>query len=430
MYFTRNNFVKKKFLTVKKGYNNLKIFKAEWFNGRWDNVVELPFSSDDYSVGHPSLSKDGSRLYFISDMPGGVGQTDIYAVNVYKDNVYGIVENLGPTINTEGREMFPFISDDEVLYFSSDGHVGLGELDVYATRKEINGYTNPVNLQFPVNSRSDDFAFSINPVTKKGYVSSNRKGSSGLDDIYEVEQIESVCIQTVAGILREIQFKKYLPEAKIIVKDEFGTILKSIISDENGLFSFELPCNQKFIITTSKEYYKENTAYFETSEKTTLDLDLALEIENDFEYDSRNELIIKINTIYFDSNKWNIRSEAAIELDKIVSIMTKYPKIIVASASHTDAKGNRAYNKILSQRRAKSAVDYIIYKGISPERIYGKGFGEDELTNKCVDNDAHSNRVKCSKLQHQENRRTSFLVLNIDEIETNNKPKKTFSRWE
>ncbi|WP_238299968.1 OmpA family protein [Polaribacter irgensii] len=430
MYFTRNNFVKKKFLTVKKGYNNLKIFKAEWFNGRWDNVVELPFSSDDYSVGHPSLSKDGSRLYFISDMPGGVGQTDIYAVNVYKDNVYGIVENLGPTINTEGREMFPFISDDEVLYFSSDGHIGLGDLDVYATRKEIDGYTNPINLKFPVNSRSDDFAFSMNPVTKKGYVSSNRKGSSGLDDIYEVEQIESVCIQTVAGILREIQFKKYLPEAKIIVKDELGTILKSIISDENGLFSFELPCNQKFIITTSKEYYKENTAYFETSEKTTLDLDLALEIENDFEYDSRNELIIKINTIYFDSNKWNIRSEAAIELDKIVSIMTKYPKIIVASASHTDAKGNRAYNKILSQRRAKSAVDYIIYKGISPERIYGKGFGEDELTNKCVDNDAHSNRVKCSKLQHQENRRTSFLVLNIDEIEANNKPKKTFSRWE
>jgi outer membrane protein OmpA-like peptidoglycan-associated protein len=315
------------------------------------------------------------------------------------------------------------------LYFSSDGLIGLGDLDIYATRRKIDGYTNPVNLKFPVNSVSDDFSFSIDAITKKGYLSSNRKGSSGLDDIYEVEQIESICIQTVVGMVREVQFKKYLQEAKIIVKDAFGTIIKSTVSDEKGLFTFKLPCNQSFTITTTKEYYKIDTAFFETSEKIVLDLDLDLEIEDAFEYDSENKLLIKINTIYFNSDKWNIRQDAAIELDKIVSIMRKYPKIIVSSASHTDAKGNRTYNKILSQRRAKSAVDYIIYKGISSERIYGKGFGEEELANKCVDNDTHSNRVKCNKSEHQENRRTSFRVLNIDDIKTRNKSKNAVSAW-
>lgn len=416
MYFTRNNFVKGNFMTAKKGYNNLKILKAEWFEGQWDNIVELPFSSDDYSVGHPSLSKDGKRLYFISDMPGGVGETDLYVVNVYKDDVYGIVENLGPTINTEGREMFPFISDDNVLYFSSDGHIGLGDLDVFSTKKENDDYTWPVNLKFPINSKSDDFAFSIDPAIKKGYLSSNRKGSSGKDDIYEVEKIESLCIQTIAGVAREAQFKKHLAEIKIIVKDPFGTIIKNTVSDENGLFSFKLPCNQEYIITASKEYYKSNTMLFETTERTVLDLALALEIEDDFEYGPSNELIIKINSIYFNSDKWNIRPDAAIELDQIVKIMTKYPKMIVSSASHTDAKGSSLYNKTLSQRRAKSAVDYIIYKGISSNRIYGNGYGEDQLKNQCVDNDSHSNTVKCKESLHQENRRTSFLVLNIDDI--------------
>ena len=426
MYFTRNNFVKGKFMANKKGYNNLKILKAEWIKGQWENIVELPFSSDDYSVGHPSLSKDGKRLYFISDMPGGVGETDIYVVNVYEDGVYGVIKNLGATINTEGREMFPFISDDDVLYFSSDGHLGMGDLDIFSTKKDGDDYTGPVNLKFPVNSRSDDFAFSIDPAAKKGYLSSNRKGSSGKDDIYEVEQIEAFCIQTIAGVVRGAQLKKYLPNAEIVVKDGLGATIKNTLSDERGVFSFKLPCNQKFVITVSKEYYKPNTAFVQTSEKTVLDLNLALEIEDDFEYDSKNELIIKINTIYFNNNKWNIRSDAEIELDHIVKIMTKYSKIIVASASHTDARGKSVYNKKLSQRRAKSAVDYIISKGISPDRIYGKGFGEDQLTNNCADNDSHSNRVKCKESQHQENRRTSFLVLNIDDVEMSTANKKLY----
>jgi outer membrane protein OmpA-like peptidoglycan-associated protein len=433
IYFTRNNYKKGDYKVDKDGYNKLKIYKAEFIDNNWRNSEELPFCSNEYSVGHPSVSKDGKRLYFTSDMPGSIGKTDIYFVNINTDGSYSTPQNLGTKINTEGREMFPYISEDNTLYFSSDGHFGIGALDVFASKIIKNEFQEPVNLKAPINSELDDFAFSINFATKTGYLSSNRAGGMGDDDIYSVEQIyedikETTCNQVVSGIVRDSNFKKHLPFAKLLLQDNLGNTIKDTIADKMGKFSFKLPCNQKFKITASKEYYKSDTKEFETKDEVPveLDLDFSLEITNDFSYNQNNQLIIKINTIYFNYNKWNIRPDAAIELDHIVEIMRKYPKIIVKSTSHTDSRGKESYNKLLSQKRAESTVDYIIYKGISSDRIFGRGYGETQLTNKCIDNDSHSNREKCSEAQHQANRRTSFIILNVDGAKINSQDKQIY----
>ena len=431
MYFTRNNYVDGKYRKDKKGYNNLIIMQAKWVKDKWDDIKELPFCSNQYSVGHPSVSKDGKRLYFTSDMPGSIGATDIYYVNINEDGSFGFIENLGIEVNTEGREMFPYISDDDVLYFSSDGHFGIGALDVFASQK-INGfYTKPVNLKAPINSELDDFAFSINLETKKGYLSSNRKGGVGDDDIYslemlskkeEVVQVKTICKQRISGIVRESKFKNHLSNAGLILRNSIGQIVKDTIADNLGKFSFKLPCNEKYTITASKEYFKEDTAPFETSEAVSvkLNLDFALEIVDDFEYNSLDELVVKIRPIYFDYNKWNIRPDAANELDIIVNVMLKYPKLLVTSTSHTDARGKSSYNLSLSEKRAQSTVKYLLEKGIDSDRISGEGFGETKLTNKCVENDAKTDTVNCLDVEHQANRRTEFIILNVNNKSNSN----------
>ena len=421
LYFTRNNYIQGKYRVDNEGYNNLKIFKATWIKEKWDNVQELPFCSDEYSVGHPTVNKDGTKLYFASDMPGGVGKTDIYVVNINSDGSFGTPQNLGTKVNTEGREMFPFISDDETLYFSSDGHFGIGALDVFSTSFKKGVYTEPQNLKAPINSKLDDFAFSLNPETKIGYVSSNREGGVGDDDIYRIVDIripkppKPACLQTVNGIVRDSKFKLPLPGARLILKDNFGTILKDTVVGELGKFNFKLPCNKKYIVSASKEYYKPDQDSFNTSETATvtLDLDFNLNIVDDFTYNEREELVIKIDPIYFDYNKSNIRPDAALELDKIVRAMKKFPKLIIRASSHTDARGRDSYNEALSDRRAKSTVEYIVSKGINPNRIVAKGYGETRLTNNCVDNNNHTNRVKCSEEEHQANRRTEFVIVKM-----------------
>lgn len=419
MYFTRNNFNYGAYKVGQKGYINLKIYSADFINNKWQNVVELPFCSDHYSVGHPTVSKDGKLLYFVSDMPGTLGKTDIFVVKINPNGSYGIPKNLGNSVNTIGREMFPFITEDNTLFFSSDGHIGLGELDVFESKMINNQFQTPVNLEAPINSNADDFAFSINLTTERGYLSSNRAGGIGDDDIYTFEKVyekDEDCITMVSGTVRNLKFHKYIPFAKLVLKDEQNNIINRIVADEFGRYSFELPCNQSYIVTATKEYYQPDTKGFITEANLTVDLDLA--IIDDFEYNHSEEVIIKIDDIYFDYDKWNIRPDAARELDHIIAVMKKYPNIIVKSTSHTDARGTFLYNEDLSQKRADASVDYIIYGGISPDRITGKGFGESRLTNKCVDNDWHTNAVYCSERLHQANRRTSFVIQNINEVNT------------
>lgn len=417
MYFTRNNFNYGDYKVDGRGYINLKIYKADFINNSWQNITELPFCSDNYSVGHPTVSKDGKLLYFVSDMPGSLGATDLFVVDINMDGTFGIPRNLGNTINTRGREMFPFIADDNTLYFSSDGHRGKGNLDIFESKMMNQEFQAPINLEAPFNSKADDFAFVINPEKNKGYLSSNRKGGKGDDDIYrfkkEYEEPE-ICNQVVSGTVRNLKFQKYLPFAKLVLRDANNAIINESTADEFGRYSFQLPCNQSYVITGSKEYYTPETKTFTTEKSLTVDLDL--EIIDDFVYNTAKEIIIKINDIYFDYDKWNIRPDAARELDHIIEVMNKYPLMKVTSTSHTDARGTEYYNESLSQKRADATVDYIIYRGIRPDRITGKGYGESRLTNKCVDNDWHTNRVYCSEKQHQANRRTAFVIANIDEV--------------
>ncbi|AUC86722.1 cell envelope biogenesis protein OmpA [Polaribacter sp. ALD11] len=421
MYFTRNNYVAGKYKVDEEGYNNLKILKAEWVYNKWTNIVELPFNSSEYSTGHPSVSKNGEKLYFASDMPGGIGATDIYVVDIKTDGSFGAVQNLGSEVNTEGREMFPFISDEEVLYFSSDGHFGIGALDVFATKKEKGLYKKPVNLKAPVNSKLDDFAFSINSVTKKGYLSSNREGGVGDDDIYAVVELEqpevvkTACTQIVSGTVKDKKYQNPLPGTKLILKDANGTVVKEVYADANASFTFTLPCNKQYTIDAVKEYYQPDTASFVTTkeQKIALNLNFDMQIISDFAYNERGELVIDIKPIYFDYDKSNIREDAAIELNNIVRVMKKYQKIVIRSSSHTDARGKEEYNEALSDRRAKSSVAYIINKGINSNRISGKGFGETRLVNGCIDNDRHTNSVKCTKEEHQANRRTEFVIIKM-----------------
>lgn len=407
-YFTRNNYLKK-LRSDKKTTVHLKLYKAEKVNGLWTNITEPHFNNDDYSVGHPTLSNDEKTLYFVSDMPGGIGGTDIYSVRILENGSFGEPENLGAIINTEGREMFPFMAADNTLYFSSDGHLGLGFLDVFSSRLEGGTFKAITNIGSPFNSPKDDFAFVIDDAKTYGYISSNRNGGKGDDDIYSftIRDPEPPCEQIVKGFVRDKFTKRLLPNSTVTLIDNQGNEIERYFVGGDASFEFKISCNSNYKLIGVKRYYKPSEQTFLTNEefgvinKKNIDLDLT----DDFTYSANKEIIIKINPIYFDLNKSNIRSDASEELDKVVAIMKKYPELKIESGSYTDARGSDLYNEKLSERRAKSSVNYIISKGISKNRISGIGYGETKPVNKCV------NGILCNEQQHQLNRRTEFIVI-------------------
>ena len=413
MYFTRDNYDGKRLRNDHNKVSHLKIFKAELLNGKWTNIAELPFNSDNYSIGNPALSLDEKTLYFNSDMPGGFGETDLYKVKVLENGSYGKPVNLGAKINTEAKEMFPFVEKDSILYFSSNGHIGLGGLDVFKAAIEENTFGKVENLGTPINSNKDDFSFSINRKKRIGFFSSNRKGGKGDDDIYSfiLKKKEVVCNQFVNGIITDKFTKEVMPNSKVVLYEN-NVKKDSVIVGVDARFEFAIACNTSYKIVASKQYYQSSAKVFISAKitgKTTQDL--SLNLMDDFQY-SNGQIVVKINPIYFNYNKSDIRRDASLELNKVVAIMKKYPELIIESGSHTDARGRASYNEALSERRAISTVKYIVSKGINPARISGKGFGETKLVNDCVDNDSHSNRVKCTKEEHQLNRRTEFVVMN------------------
>ena len=407
-YFTRNNYLKK-LRADKKRTVHLKLYKAEKVDGVWGNITELPFNSDNYSTGHPTLSPDEKTLYFVSDMPGSIGQTDIYKVGILSDETYGEPENLGPVINTEGKEMFPFISSDNMLYFSSDGHLGLGFLDVFSSKPQGDKYTSIDNLGSPFNSSKDDFAFTISASEDYGYLSSNRDGGKGDDDIYSftIREPEIPCTQKIAGIVVDKNTGALMPNTLVTLFDASGNELGNLTVGSDATYEFAVACNANYRIVGTKRYFVSDEESLSTANKTgTTNSKLALSLSDEFVMLNGN-LYIKIDPIYFDLDKSNIRPDAAIELDKVVAVMKKYPEIIVESGSHTDSRGTDLYNEKLSDRRTKSSVRYIISKGISQDRISGKGYGENKPVNKCV------NGVWCNEAQHQLNRRTEFVIVMI-----------------
>ncbi|WP_282085894.1 OmpA family protein [Aquimarina algiphila] len=413
IYFTRNNF-NGDLGRDDEGINHLKLYSAKIVEGgekiEWTDVQELPFNSDEYSVGHPTVSKNGKKLYFVSDMPGSIGGTDIFVVDILGDNNYSQPKNLGPNINTYGREMFPYITDN-ALYFASDGHLGLGGLDVFESKYEYS-FDTPVNLGAPLNSNLDDFGYIVDENTNKGYVCSNRKSGKGDDDIYSFERTPiEVCDQTITGVVSNATTKGFISGAKLTLLSENGEILEETQSQSGGKFSFnyEVDCNTPYEIKTEKTGYKPSTTPAITNKKSgETNVPVTLSTVNKLIVEEDGVLKIKIGIIYFDLDKSFIRNDAASELNKVVLLMKEYPDMVIKVESHTDSRGNNDYNAQLSDRRAKSTRKYIISQEIEANRIESAiGYGESQLINECADD------TPCSEARHQLNRRSEFIIIKM-----------------
>ena len=408
MYFTQNNYLKGKKGENAKKITFFKIYKAKLIDKEWSNVEELPFDSDNYSVGHPALSPDGKTLYFASDMPGTKGQSDIFKCTIDEDGNYGIPENLGSKINTEGRESFPFISEENELYFASDGHPGLGGLDIFVVEIAKDGsYKKIKNIGEPANSSDDDFGFLINSETRRGFLTSNRKGGKGSDDIYQFLETKSLrCNQELLGIVTDLESGIILPNTKVSLFDDKFKLLTTYLSDINGHYNFEVDCKNDYYIRAEKlEYttFEKRINILNETGKTEIPIQLEKTIK---EVKNGDDLAktFGIKIIYFDLDKSNIREDAAIELEKILDVMVENPTIKINIKSHTDSRASFEYNDQLSERRAKSTLEWLVKNGIDTGRLTAKGYGERELVNKCSDD------VPCSEDEHQANRRSEFII--------------------
>lgn len=509
LYLTRSNYLdKKKGLDTAK-HNNLKLYLAERDSAgaKWGSLKEFPFNSDAYSLGHATVTEDGKTMYFSSDMPGGKGVTDIWK-STFVNGSWTKPTNV-EAVNTEGREMFPFLGEEGILYVSSDGHLGLGGLDLYRFTPSGDDFSAPLNMGYPLNTNFDDFAMIINADETEGYFSSNRTGgeSFGNDDIYRFKNLEpfppASCV--VKGCALEDETEQKLAGVTVnLISAETGKIVQSVITKEDGCYSFkdleegsykiegiladysqvyghefsteeckrgvlepantilkkrdcglvgtivdkitgnpipgtsivmidknngktttmETDENGKFFdpiigydcpggllnydFTIEKEGYLPKKVNFTKAiiKPGIVEMEQKLEI---LAYGTEISALCGIEDLLYDFDKSFIRPDAAIELDKLVKCMTEYPEMIVEIGSHTDCRASKRYNEKLSDRRAKSAREYVISKGIEPYRIFGKGYGETKLLNGCACEP--TNKSDCSEDEHQLNRRTEFRIV-------------------
>ena len=488
--FTRNNYNKGRAKKSDKGVNMLKLFIASKKGNKWTDIKELPINSDQYSTGHPALSPDNRKMYFVSDMPGGFGGTDIYVVD-YRDGSWGVPVNLGREINTEGNEMFPFVDEAGNFYFASDGHAGLGGLDMFYVEFR-NGvpFGGVENLGAPINSTKDDFGFITDAQRSHGYFSSNRRKGYSDDNIYaftkgcnslnlivlnqetnepladtELRMVKngvnkqryitnsqgqtSLCLESGSdfefkafkegyevgtitygtmsnSLAKKQQLKLYLEPSKrplvrgrivsevdqrpiagatVTLENERDGSIETIITGVDGRYVFQPVRDGKYSVTAVKDNYAINTesiGKIKNSKKN-------ISVEQNFGMIGEGD-IFRLDNIYYDLDKSEIRTDAKKELDnKVIPILKKYPDIQIELRSHTDSRASEEYNLRLSAERAKSVVDYLIKKGISSSRLTAQGYGETELVNECDDS------VKCSEVEHQQNRRTEFKILAVKE---------------
>ncbi|UKM64136.1 OmpA family protein [Flavobacteriaceae bacterium GSB9] len=409
MYFSRNNFKDDVEIKSKKGLTNMKIYRATLVDSIWTNIEDLSINGDDFSTQHAALNKDNTKLYFSSDRPGSVGGSDIWVVDILPDGSLENIKNMGNVVNTKGAEGFPYINNEGVLFFSSDGHTGLGLLDVFATINDDEDQTivDVINLGIPINSNYDDFAFTMNADGITGYFASNRLGGRGSDDIYAFHREPELHVE---GIVADAINSKPIPDAKITLFNEKGEQVAYMLTDENGHYQINIDRNSDYKIVASQEQYIDDYRNFTSkniqTELTTINANLLLNPVQDVVKLAKLDL----NTIYFDFDKHTIRKDAAVELDKIINLMQNdYPEMVIRIESHTDSRGALSYNDKLSIDRANATYEYLVSKGIDPSRITEhQGFGERRLTNGCEDG------VNCEEQQHQLNRRTQFIVVKME----------------
>lgn len=410
MYFTRNNY-----LDGKKGKDGnrvtlIKIYKASFENDDWKNVTELPFDSNNYSTAHPALSPDEKTLYFISDMPGGIGESDIYKVSINSDGSYGNPLNLGTVINTPGKETFPFVTNEDEIYFASDTHPGIGGLDIFVSKINPDGTFGEVqNVGTDVNSPKDDFAYLINTEKRIGFFSSNRDGGKGFDDIYqflEIKRLVPKCIPELSGVISEFDSSQILPNAKVTLYDSQHNVIRTIESDENGHYAFDIVNENTYSVRVERDAFEpeEKTKIINASD-CKIQLDIAIK-KAKCKVKVGDDLgpCFGIKWIYFDFNKSNIKPEAMLDLAKILDVLNQNPNMKLDIRSHTDSRGSFKYNQVLSEKRANATKEWLIQNGIAPNRLSSKGYGETKLINRCSDG------VECTEEEHQQNRRSEFII--------------------
>lgn len=431
IYFTRNSFLKGKASQSKEGITNLKIFQGNLDGEVWKLTSSFRYNSDEYSVGHPSIDKTGTILYFASDMPGGYGKSDLY-FSVFMNGQWSKPFNLGPKINSEGNEFFPFISNDGVLYFGSNGHGGLGGLDIYFSVPEQGVFNSVENMGYPVNSSHDDFGMVLDSTGMKGYFSSNRAGGKGNDDLYFLK-IKHVPV-IIRGVIKDRDTKDVLADANISVVNESGNTILTSITRNDGQFEFEVNKGQEYIINVTKEFYFENeksvgTSTLRPNDEVFSEIFLEQKIEETTdnitpksmeEEDGVALQVVEIEYINYSLDKTDINPDAAVTLNKLIAFLKEFPDLEIRIESHTDSRGSDEYNMVLSKKRARAAFDYVVSQGIDPKRLLYQGYGETRLLNNCT------NGVDCTEEQHEVNRRSIVKVVRKGEYKEKRDQKSIF----
>jgi outer membrane protein OmpA-like peptidoglycan-associated protein len=410
MYYTQNEVKENHKRKLTNGLN--KIYKATNENGKWiDQGVLDIFALDSIRVAHPALSPDEKTLYFASDAKGSYGQSDLYKIALHPDGTIGNPVNLGSTINTEARESYPFVTKDNILLFASDGRLGMGGYDIYAVDLNIPNAL-PVHLGSPINSPFDDFDVNWDRQTNQGVLSSNRPGGKGDDDLYSFQNTGAPFVfeylTNIKGRVLDLTSSNPIEYASLVLLDKDNNEVARTIADENGNFTFEnVASNTTYSIQISKKDYTSSIINVVAGLYDTI-LENEIQLNKDvYEIAPGLDLakVFEITQIYFDLDKSNIRKDAIEPLEKIVQALQEYPSIKIEIGSHSDSRQHRKYNKLLSQRRAEATMAYLVQRGIAPERLTAKGYGESQLVNRCAD------AVQCSEAEHQQNRRSTFVIL-------------------
>lgn len=394
MYFTRNNYESNKVEKNKRNVNVLKIYKAEAIDGEWMLRGEMYFNNGDYSVGHPALNSDGTTLYFVSDMPWGYGGTDIYSVKWEGGNTWSAPVNLGPSVNTEGNEMFPSIQNDTILYFSSDGLPGIGGLDIYESRYYAGNWGEPVNVGAPVNSSADDFAYIADSTGLNGYFSSARTGNG--DKLYGFTKNPPQLIIRIS--VNDAQTGSPVPGAELLLKHSGKDTLMR--TDGNGVIRIKgIPETDYSLAFDHRDYYWESTTFSTGGKRFSETIDLKMQVKPVI----LNKPFIWEN-VAFKKKDWQLQLNSGTALESLVKMLEENPRLIIEVGSYTDSRGSDKENLALTQRRAELVQQYLQSRGIKAERLTAKGYGEAKLLNKCV------NGILCIEEEHQQNNRIEITV--------------------
>jgi outer membrane protein OmpA-like peptidoglycan-associated protein len=395
LFITQSNFLEPGavFKPFRKNYFNLRIIVAKKLNGIWKMTESFPFNNPKYSVGHPAISAAGDTLIFSSDMPGGLGETDLY-MSIRNKGLWSEPVNLGDRINTSGKDEFPFMTKDGYLIFSSSGRQGMGGLDLYYTK--LNDIKSEVvHFDNPINSSNDDFSMMILPDVDYGYLTSDRSGGKGSDDIYKIsfKRYREFHLEL---LVMDSKSRRPILGADLSFDDKIG-----LKSGNEGLISRKIETDMSYTVNVKAFGYNDGTKMIKTDLFKFGDGDL---MRDTILMDMIVKRSIALRNIYYDYDRWELLPESREELDRLTAFMIENPEIKVELSSHTDSRGTQIYNQKLSERRAQSAVDYIISKGISADRITAKGYGETVPVNKCVD------KIPCTPQEYRMNRRTEFYI--------------------